>query len=344
MNAPRALPRRVRVGLAPLLLLVLSAGLASAASGGWTITRSPSSVTRGVATNISFTATNVSGGSSLGCVRLQPPTAFTVNSVAVDSVSGSRNWTADAPQAGSGFTLIQIHASTKADVIKIDGDAMTFHVRVTGTTVGSYTWPAESRDDEKCKSGIDTDAVTVAIVAGTPAPTATPAPTPKPTPRPTPRPTSTARPTPTRTPTPSASPTPLPTRSPRPTSASGPIESSTPLPSPSGPSSPTQSPAALGSGGTSGGTGPTDAPGAAAEPFDVGEQGASVRPLDTSLVTSRMMRLDGLLVWAVPSLVLSAPGLLLLLAILAQIGGAAAWLPVVRRKLGAFGIRRRRES
>jgi hypothetical protein len=55
------------------------------------------------------------------------------------------------------------------------------------------------------------------------------------------------------------------------------------------------------------------------------------------------MRLDGLLVWAVPSLVLTAPGLLLLLAILAQIGGAAAWLPVVRRKLGAFGIGRRRQ-
>jgi hypothetical protein len=52
------------------------------------------------------------------------------------------------------------------------------------------------------------------------------------------------------------------------------------------------------------------------------------------------MRLDGLLVWAVPSLVLTVPGLLLLFTILAQIAGAAAWLPLVRRKLGAFGIQR----
>jgi len=46
-----------------------------------------------------------------------------------------------------------------------------------------------------------------------------------------------------------------------------------------------------------------------------------------------------MIVWAVPSLVLTVPGLLLLLTILAQLAGAAAWLPVVRRKLGGFGIR-----
>jgi hypothetical protein len=62
--------------------------------------------------------------------------------------------------------------------------------------------------------------------------------------------------------------------------------------------------------------------------------------VDARLVSSPLMRLDGLLVWAVPSLVLTVPGLLLLFTILAQIAGAAAWLPLVRRKLGAFGIQR----
>jgi hypothetical protein len=38
----------------------------------------------------------------------------------------------------------------------------------------------------------------------------------------------------------------------------------------------------------------------------------------------------------VPSLVLTVPGLLLVLAILAQIAAGAAWVPVVRRKLGPF--------
>ena len=46
--------------------------------------------------------------------------------------------------------------------------------------------------------------------------------------------------------------------------------------------------------------------------------------------------------WAVPGLVLSVPGLLLVLAVIgAQAVGALAWLPVVRRRIGGFGIGRR---
>jgi hypothetical protein len=43
--------------------------------------------------------------------------------------------------------------------------------------------------------------------------------------------------------------------------------------------------------------------------------------------------------WAVPGLVLSIPGLLLVLAIAAQAAGALAWLPLVRRRIGGFGLR-----
>jgi hypothetical protein len=63
--------------------------------------------------------------------------------------------------------------------------------------------------------------------------------------------------------------------------------------------------------------------------------------LDASLASSTL-GLGGL-VWTIPGLVLTMPGLLLLLAIFAQIGGAAAWLPVVKRKLGGFGFRSRRK-
>ena len=52
--------------------------------------------------------------------------------------------------------------------------------------------------------------------------------------------------------------------------------------------------------------------------------------------------ISGLVVWAVPALVLTVPGLLLLLAVIAQAAGALLWLPVVRRWLGGFGLRRRR--
>jgi hypothetical protein len=43
--------------------------------------------------------------------------------------------------------------------------------------------------------------------------------------------------------------------------------------------------------------------------------------------------------WAVPGLLLSVPGLLLVLAIAAQAAGALAWLPLVRRRIGGFGLR-----
>jgi hypothetical protein len=43
--------------------------------------------------------------------------------------------------------------------------------------------------------------------------------------------------------------------------------------------------------------------------------------------------------WLVPSALIAAPGLLLILTVLAQMGGALAWLPVVRRRIGGFGLR-----
>jgi hypothetical protein len=47
--------------------------------------------------------------------------------------------------------------------------------------------------------------------------------------------------------------------------------------------------------------------------------------------------------WAVPGLVLSVPGLLIVLfAILAQTLGAVAWLPMVRRRIGGFEVERKR--
>ena len=46
----------------------------------------------------------------------------------------------------------------------------------------------------------------------------------------------------------------------------------------------------------------------------------------------------GSLTWAVPSLVLAVPGLLLVLAVMAQAVGGVLWLPVIRRRIGGFGL------
>jgi hypothetical protein len=50
----------------------------------------------------------------------------------------------------------------------------------------------------------------------------------------------------------------------------------------------------------------------------------------------------GLFGWAVPGLVMSVPGLLILIIIMAQVLGGLAWLPFARRRIGAFGLGKRR--
>ncbi|MBF6606253.1 MAG: cadherin-like domain-containing protein [Chloroflexi bacterium] len=49
-------------------------------------------------------------------------------------------------------------------------------------------------------------------------------------------------------------------------------------------------------------------------------------------------------VWLIPSLVVSVPGLLLIVLIGAQMMVGAAWLPIVRRNLGDFGFGSRRAT
>jgi hypothetical protein len=48
--------------------------------------------------------------------------------------------------------------------------------------------------------------------------------------------------------------------------------------------------------------------------------------------------------WAVPAFALGVPGLLLILAVTAQGLVSLAWLPMIRRWLGGFGVRRRRRT
>jgi hypothetical protein len=88
--------------------------------------------------------------------------------------------------------------------------------------------------------------------------------------------------------------------------------------------------------GSNGGSG--GAPGSAG--YRVGGQ-----PSPTGSLTLGDIALPGIsLSLLVPSLVVTAPGLLLLLlAILAQGFGGMAWLPLVRRWLGDFGVQRRRQ-
>lgn len=206
----------------------------------------------------------------------------------------------------------------------------------------------------------------VTIDVNAPTPTPTPTPTPAPTPTPTPAPTPTPRPTPTPIiplptlplptiplpslplstpplPTPPLPTSPLPSV-PLPTFGSTPTPTLRPGETP-GTATPTPSVTASPGGiafapGTSPGTGrgstQIDDGG-----FSVGQGGLG--PIDGP-ISIGLVGFDGLLEWAVPALVLTVPGLLLLLAVLAQSMGALLWLPITRRWLGGFGLRKRRRD
>ena len=75
-----------------------------------------------------------------------------------------------------------------------------------------------------------------------------------------------------------------------------------------------------------------------------GRRHDAARSRSTASSILNVVGVDGLIEWAVPSLVLSVPGLLLILAVLAQALVGSLWIPVIRRWLGAFGVRRHRSA
>ena len=186
--------------------------------------------------------------------------------------------------------------------------------------------------------------VSLVVVAPTPTPTPTPTsspaptPTPAPTTSPSPSTTPTPGPTPTRTPAPSRAPEP--TRTPTVTDAPSPDPE--PRPDPGASPAPSDAPASSEPPLAAGPAGPPPiAPGATT--FDV--EPVELGPID-GLFTASFGDFGIMLEWAVPALVLTVPGLLLVLAVAAQIAGGLAWLPFVRRWLAGIGVRRwnRREG
>ena len=166
-----------------------------------------------------------------------------------------------------------------------------------------------------------------------------PAPTPKLTPRPTPVPT--AVPTAPPTTAPIAGPTPTPTRAPTP----NPTPKATPIPTPSPPRAATPRP-------TASGREPSPSPDAHASPTVIVGPGTIGSPpptvprragFDIPAGLDDPVTFDGGAVgiigpFVVPGFLAAASSFLLILLMLAQALGALAWLPVVRRRVGSFGL------
>jgi hypothetical protein len=369
-RAPRPAPWSATFLVAGVLLAGVLAPAVLAASA-FSATRSPA-VVDAPATAVDVTVTNLGGASSsdaIGCVKVDVPSDVDVVAVAIAGTSSGLAWTSSS--AGANPTVVTAHAVTNGDWLVGGAVADRVTVTITGQPVvnGSSDWTVHVFRTRNCTFPSTTTATLGLTVRGAPSPT--PAPTPVPTPTPTPTPTPPPTPKPTPTPPPGATPTPTPPPTPKPTPT--PPPGATPTPTPpigSGSSTGTQAPAPATPGETPGvDPGATPDAGASASPSDlpgstVSPSGAAGSPgpggpgvaggfggpdtftmggVGTNEIGATIERLGPIAVgieWGVPAFVMGVPGLLIIIVIVIQSLGGFAWLPIVRRKIGTFGLAR----
>jgi hypothetical protein len=369
---------RVLVAAASAGAVLLPRPIPVAAASLWTITASPLTIPANKDVEIRLTVTNLGllGDASLGCVEVTIPGAFDLKEAKIVDQPAGKHWKGSM-SGGTGSTQTAVYRAEHDGDELGTAETVVFKAKVKALSAGVFTWTARAWSTRSCDGGSFLPEPLAVVVGPAPAPTPTPTPTPAPTPTPTPRPTATPTPTPTPrpspTPTPRPTPTPIlpigelplpslgtkPTPTPRPTPAANP--SPTPSPIPASSADPTAEPTPEASEAPAPSPSnredpPDSTPGPAvvvAPPGDDGSTGplrigretdgsASSGPeIDVSLAAIEGL---GTLTWAVPGLVLAVPGLLLVFAVLAQAMGGVLWLPVIRRRIGAFGLGGRRRS
>ena len=331
-----------------LLPLALSGTALGAATVPWQVTRTPVSLDAGVSTEVSVSATLQSflALNKIGCVAVAVDGAFSIQSARVVATPAGKSWKFVAPVSAGIVNFEAVAGSDRLGNL-LTYETVTVGITVTGSTSGTYDWSVTAYSNTTCSSKLDAKTITVSIVGSvsTPAPTATPVPTPAPTALPTAPPTPGPSGTPLSTPLPTpvqsggSSPTLRPGTTPSPSISIAPITSPYDTASPS----PTHTPEATtaggsspGGGGTNGGSGTEPPVAAPALVFQVGSSEAAEIDAASVTLAAAVLGSLGVFRWAVPGALAATPGLIVLLAILAQTGGGLAWLPIVRRKIGSL--------
>lgn len=348
-------PRFAGLVLGGILALAGVPSPTRAESALWTLVATPLTVSTGSPTTFSLTATNedplvlLSSDAEIGCVRVTLPDIFEVQGAAVVSATTGSTWSASI----SGRT-VTVRTSSGGDRLELL-DSVRFTITALPLSAGELAWSSRAYRDEGCGgSGALLGVPPVVLVIG---PAATPTSAPTPTPAPTPSQAPTIAPTPALipTPTPAVSTTPRPRASPAPSPGApgvSPTAGATPRPDggPSPTATPIETPPATGRPDGAVGDDPSPEPGTigaappgVAEPPDAAEEGSRSppgQPAQGARTESIPLSLGplGLLgtidVWIVPGLLYGVPGLLVLLFVIAQAAGAAAWLPAIRRLRG----------
>ncbi len=366
-RSPRAIPG---FALAIALWAVVAAQPArgAVASTTWRLDVAPTTIAAADPTTIDVTFSNrggPTGDDDLGCVRIAIPATFTVVPPLTTVSPPGTSWHA------SGTSVVSIHPSSGGD--RLDAldqtSSVTASITVLAVVPGTFTWTATAYESQDCTKPFPEQIKTTVTVnllpTAKPAPTPTPRPTPSPTPNPTPTVTPTAKPVPTPNPSPTPNATSAPGRTPVPGDEATPAPAVSPSPIVVGASAdpfatptPRLSPADGGPPtGAAGSARPTPSPasdlqqpstgsgvggGLLMAGFDdaTGGRGSSGGGTPAISLGSGFTSPFGQgFAWAVPGLVLSVPGLLIVLAVIAvQAIGAGAWLPIVRRRIGSFGV------
>jgi hypothetical protein len=293
----------------------------------WTLTRSPAAVAEGVRSTITLVVTDTGGtggSSALGCLTVSVPSAFSVASASVTAAPAGKTWAASV--SGSAPATVTVRAAS--DKARLVGgskrESVTFRIAVTGRSPGSFAWSGAAYADRGCSRSLGgSQRLTITVTA---------APTPRPTAKPTPRPTAKPTPTPTPKPKPSLAATAEPAVTP------GPTASASPAPSPS-PALPTVGPTPAETAHAPPSSSPTPAMPAGAvtpggpPPDEFVVAWSNPASAEISIGLGDLGPLASL-EWLVPAAVLAVPGLLLVVAVAAQVLGGIVWVPVSRRVLG----------
>ena len=191
----------------------------------WTLVGGPITATVFQSTTYTFTATNTGQSNGVGCVEVDFPVEFVIESLGTPVGSDDGGWSSTI-YGGTNWVLV--HAGSGGERLEI-GQSVTFSVQAQATQPGAYDFINHTHRRQDC-TGAQVDGAPMghgrrprhrrhANAGPNPRPDAgpdagpTPVPTPKPTPIPTPVPTTEpvatppVDPTPTERPTPSSSPT-----------------------------------------------------------------------------------------------------------------------------------------
>ena len=363
--------RKIGVTIASVLgaLVALTTPVMVSAALLWTLTASPLAVATGTPTTFTLTASNLLLG-RIECVVVDVPANFNIATVGMVGSTAGDSWL--VRRASNSVIAWTTSGGDRLELL--DSVTFTVTATALGAGSLAWPSSAYDRPDCTGAGSLlgvpPIVVVTGPAVTPSPAPTLPPTPSPSPLPTPTlpPLPTPTLPPLPTLTPSPAPTPTPTPTpiatplvplpSIPVPLPTVGlpgipgltPRPDASPSPAPTGSSASTAPPrptsvpeASAGAIGQSGGgssgqpppSGGTGAPVAGA--FDSPALNAPRVAFDEpelELGVGSLGLLAGATTWVVPVATIGGPGLIVLLWVAAQAGGASIWIPAARRLRG----------